>query len=70
MVSQISNCHFYYCLYGRPVKGGSVDWSVQWSVDQVRGGSMDWGSVFSGHPSYNISVTQQRFSLVNLGYLW
>jgi len=50
--------------------GGSMDQSVQWSVDQARGGSMDWGSVFSGDASYNISATHQRFSPVNIGYLW
>ena len=53
-VSQISNWHFYYCLYGGYVKGGSVDRSVQWSVDQVRRGVgfMDWGAVFLGHPRF------------------
>ena len=30
--------------------GGSVDRSIQLSVDQVRRGSMDRGSVFLGHP--------------------
>ena len=53
-VSQISNWHFYYCLYGGYVKGGSVDRSVQWSADQVRRGVgfMDWGAVFLGHPRF------------------
>ena len=53
-VSQISNWHFYYCFYGGYVKGGSVDRSVQWSVDQVRRGVgfMDWGAVFLGHPRF------------------
>ena len=30
--------------------GGSVNWSVQLSVDRSVGGSMDRGSVFWGHP--------------------
>ena len=40
MVSQISNCHFYFVfLWGVRKEGsvgGSLDRSVQWSVDQVR----------------------------------
>ena len=35
-VSQISNCHFYYCLFMGVRKEGSVDRSVQLSVYQVR----------------------------------
>ena len=52
-------------IWGRP-------WTSPYSGLWTRsvGGSMDWGSVFSGHPSYNISVTQQRLSLMSLGYLW
>ena len=51
-VSQIYNCHFYYCLF----MGGP--WSGLYSGPWTRsvGGSMDPGSVFLGHPFKSLFV--------------
>ena len=58
-VSQISNCHFYYCLFMGVRKEGP--WTGPYSSPCTKsvGMSVDRRSVFSGHP-VNLSLNQLK----------